>query len=172
MEAFNIFDKDNHLRPEFDKTEFETLHGWDFGWEILSTINIAESSDEDEALSCRFSPGQKALYFFWYLDGAVTNGGFAQFYWSEYQKYLPTIKNGLLLIGDTELLNLVKEADQKYIENQRRFSEYKSKGNWKGIHKEKLFDQYDNRYYKLHDTTMALIEKYARANPDEFVKLK
>ena len=125
MEAFTIFDKDNHLQPAFNKTEFETLHGWDFGWEILSTINIAESGDDDEALTRRFSPGQKALYFFWYLDAAVTNGGFVQFYWNDYQRYLPAIKNGLQIIGDTELLQLVEEADHKYFENQQLFAAQK-----------------------------------------------
>ena len=64
MEAFTIFDKNNHLQPDFSKIEFETLHGWDLGWELLSVINIANSQDEDRALSQRFSPGQKALYFF------------------------------------------------------------------------------------------------------------
>lgn len=172
MEAFTIFNKDNHLQPDFDKNEFETLHGWDFGWEILSTINIAESSDEDEALSHRFSPGQKALYFFWYLDGAVTNGGFVQFYWNDYHIYVPTIKNGLQLIGDTELLSLVEEADNAYIKARPFFTIQKNKADREPLYSQKLFEKYDNKYYQIHDNTMALIEKYARANPDEFVKLK
>jgi hypothetical protein len=172
MEALNIFDKDNHLQPNFDKTEFETLRGWDFGWEILSTINVAESSDDDELLSRRFSPGQKALYFFWYMDGAVTNGGFVQFYWNDYQRYLPTIKNGLQLIGDTELIKLIQEVDHKYFENQHLFATQKSKDDWEQLYNQKLFDEYDNRYYQIHNNTMSLLEKYARANPNEFVKLK
>jgi uncharacterized protein YwqG len=32
--------------------------------------------------SKRLSPGQKALFFIWYLDAEVTNGGFIQFYWN------------------------------------------------------------------------------------------
>lgn len=172
MEAFTIFDKDNHLQPDFDKTEFETLYGWDFGWEILSTINIAESSDDDGVLSRRFSPGQKALYFFWYLDAAVTNGGFVQFYWNDYQRYLPAIKNGLQLIGDIELLQLLQEANHKYLKNQHLFVLQKKEGDGEPLYSQELFDGYDNRYYQIHDNTMALIEKYARANPEEFVTLK
>ncbi|MES2061878.1 MAG: DUF4375 domain-containing protein [Bacteroidota bacterium] len=172
MEAHNIFDKENHLQPDFDKIQFEALHSWDFGWEILSLINIAESREDDEALSRRFSPGQKALYFFWYLDAAVTNGGFVQFYWNDYQIYLPTIKNGLLLIGDTELLKLIQEANHKYFQTQNLFAAQKIKGDWEPLYSQELFDAYDNRYYDIHDNTMDMIEKYARANPEEFVKLK
>ncbi|MGY4539557.1 hypothetical protein ACVW0P_003992 [Mucilaginibacter sp. UYNi724] len=153
MVPFTIFEIENHLRPDFSTSEFETLNGWDFGWEILSTINIAESSDDDDELSKRFSPGQKALYFFWYLDGAVANGGFKQFYDHNYGKYLPTIKNGLALVGDIELLSLVDKVERAYLENQ------------------KTFDEYNASYFQLHDNTMAIIEKYARANVEEFVKL-
>ena len=172
MEAFTIFDKNNHLQPDFSKTEFETLHGWDLGWELLSVINIANSQDEDEALSRRFSPGQKALYFFWYLDGQVTNGGFVQFYWNGYRNYLPTIQNGLIIIGDTELVKLIHEADEKYVQKRELFTLQKRKNDWSPIYKQELFEQYDNRYLQIHDNTMDLIEKYARANSEEFVRLK
>jgi hypothetical protein len=74
MELYNSFDKDNHLQPVFDKAKFDTLHGWDFGWEILEPINIAKGDEDEFQLSKRFSPGQKALYFIWYLDAQVTNG--------------------------------------------------------------------------------------------------
>src|ERR1700761_4202302 len=109
--AYTIFDENNHLQSLFDKTEFDNLRGWDFGWAMLEPINIAESRDEDAELSKRLSPGQKALYFFWYLDSAVINGGFIQFYWNGYREYLPTIINGLKLIGDNEMLLLIDSVD-------------------------------------------------------------
>jgi hypothetical protein len=95
MEIYNVFEKENHLQPIFEKERFDNLHGWEFGWEILSFINIAKSDDNERELSKRFSPGQKALYFFWYLDAQVTNGGFIQFYTNGYRNYLPTIIEGL-----------------------------------------------------------------------------
>jgi hypothetical protein len=82
-ELYDIFEKENHLKPDFDKSEFEELDSWDFGWAILQPINLAADKESEKALSKRFSPGQKALYFFWYLDEEVTNGGFIQFYWNE-----------------------------------------------------------------------------------------
>ena len=105
MELYNTFDEANHLQPVFDKAKFSTLHGWDFGWAILEPINIAKGDEDEIELSRRFSPGQKALYFIWYLDAEVTNGGFIQFYWNDYRKYISPILQGLKLIGDTSMFD-------------------------------------------------------------------
>lgn len=173
MELYNSFDKNNHLQPIFDKSKFDSLHGWDFGWEILEPINIAESDEHEIQLSKRFSPGQKALYFIWYLDAQVTNGGFIQFYWNGYRKYIPPILDGLQLIGDTLMFDLVNKADKEYQANEEKFDSAKQKDNWEPLYDNlKTFEEYDSIYYKAHDKTMELIEKYARQNPNEFVKLK
>lgn len=173
IELYNTFDKDNHLRPDFKKSEFDTLHSWDFGWAILEPINIAPDKDKERLLSNRLSPGQKALYFFWYLDEEVTNGGFIQFYWNYNRRYLPPIIEGLKLIGDTELINLVTKADQEYLENKDKFDLQRENDNWEPLYKDlKEFEKFDNHYYKIHDRTMELIEKYTRQNINEFINLK
>lgn len=172
-ELYNTFDKDNHLQPSFDKSKFDTLHGWDFGWEILEPINIAKGDEQEIQLSKRFSPGQKALYFIWYLDAEVTNGGFIQFYWNGYEKYIPPILDGLKLIGDTLMIDLVNKADKEYQVNKEKFYSEKQKDDWGPLYDNlKKFEEYDSIYYKAHDKTMELIEKYARQNPDNFVKFK
>ncbi len=172
MEVYDTFDKHNHLQPDFDKVIFDTLHSWDFGWAILEPINVAESKDEEKELSKRFSPGQKALYFFWYLDAQVTNGGFIQFYWNGYRNYIATIIEGLKLIEDIELIELIDKADKEYLANQDKFVVQREKDDWEPLYDNlKAFDEFDNVYYKIHDRTMELIEKYARLHPDEFVKL-
>ena len=172
-ELYNTFDKSNHLYPDFDKTAFDTLHLWDFGWAILEPINIAPNDEKEIILSKRLSKGQKALYFFWYLDAEVTNGGFIQFYWNNYRKYLPPILEGLELIGDKELKNLVEEADKQYLINKEKFEFQREKDDWEPLYKNlEEFDKFDSIYYKIHDKTMSLIEEYARQHPSEFVNLK
>jgi hypothetical protein len=172
-ELYNTFDKANHLLPEFEKSLFDSLHSWDFGWEILQTINIASSEDDDKLLSKRFSPGQKALYFFWYLDAQVTNGGFIQFYFNGYQKYIPPIIEGLKLIDDERMLLLIEKSEKLYLMYEQKFSLYQKEGDWKPLYDElKEFEDFDASYYKLHDTTMSLIERYARNNVGEFVRFK
>lgn len=173
MELYNSFDRSNHLQPLFDKTIFDTSHNWDFGWTLLQTINIAKSKDDNKLLSTRFSPGQKALYFFWYLDAEVTNGGFMQFYWNGYRQYLPPIIDGLKLIGDTSMLDLVNKADDEYLKHKEQFILQRQKDDWQPLYDSlKKFEGYDSVYYATHDKMMELIERYARQHSEEFVKLK
>lgn len=172
-DKYSFSDKQHQLRPEFDKLNFDTLHSWDFGWAILEPINIAKSRDDDKELSKRFSSGQKALYFFWYLDAEVTNGGFIQFYTNDYREYIPAIKKGLKLIGDHEMIDLISKADDYYLQNEVLFIELKKKDQQELLFSKLTgFNQYDETYYKIHDNTMKLLEKYAKENPNEFVKFK
>jgi hypothetical protein len=171
-DLYNTFDTANHLRPTFDKIHFDTSHGWEFCWAVLEPINIAKSQEEDKELSKRFSPGQKALYFFWYLDDEVTNGGFIQFYWNQYRQYLPAIRTGLELIGDHEMLQLLDKADKEFITHKKKFEFQFKQDDWGPLYNDlKNFDKFDEAYYKINNHTMELIEKYARLHPEEFVNL-
>lgn len=173
VELYDSFTKSDHLSPDFDKIAFDTLHSWDFGWAILEPINIAPDKEQEIFLSKRLSPGQKALYFFWYLDAEVTNGGFIQFYWNGYRQYIPPILDGLKLIGDTTLFELVEKADQEYLVHKQMFDFQRQKDDWEPLYNGlKVFEEFDEHYYKIHNNTMELIEKYARQNPNEFVRLK
>jgi hypothetical protein len=170
-ELFNEFNSTNHLKAPLDKMSFDTLHGWDFGWAMLEPINVANVVQNESQLSKRLSPGQKALYFFWYLDAEVTNGGFIQFYWNGYEKYLSPIKAGLSLIGDKEVLKLVNESELEYRKHFGKFEKQKQLGDWGPLYNSlKTFDRLDSIYYEIHDQTMILIEKYARENPNQFAK--
>jgi hypothetical protein len=170
IELFNTFDKDNHLRPLFDRYQFGTLHSWEFGYAILENINISKSDDDEKQLAKRFSPGQKALYFIWYLDAQVTNGGFIQFYWNGYGKYLAPIIEGLKLIGDIGMVDLVNKANEEFVMHRLEFLEQKQKDDWEPLYNNlQKFDQYDDIYYATHDNMMELIEKYIRQYSEEFV---
>ena len=173
MELYNIFEKGKHLRPKVSKSEFENSNGWEFGWLILKGINIASNKEAEKELFKRLSPGQKALYFFWYLDVQVTNGGFIQFYWNGYRMYLPPIIEGLKLIDDKVLLGLVEKADKEYLINKEKFELQKEQGDWEPLYDQLTkFDEYDSAYYKIHNSTMELFEKLIRLNPDQFVILE
>jgi hypothetical protein len=173
MEFYDTFDKNNHLQPLFDKKKFDTLHSWDFGWAVLEPISISKGDEDEKLLAKRFSAGQKTLYFIWYLDAEVTNGGFIQFYWNGYRKYIPPILDGLKLIGDTSMSNLVQKADKEYLAYQGMFTLQRQKDDWEPLYDSlKNFEKNDSVYYATHDTTMELIERYARQHPEEFVRFK
>ena len=169
MNNFDIFENENHLKPSLSKSEFENLHSWDFGWFLLEPLNLANDDESELSLSNRLSPGQKALYFFWYLDAQVTNGGFIQFYWNGKRKYVKAIKNGLKLIGDEELLDLVDKAEKIYLANKTKFDSGQTTEDFSALYEEIIeFEDLDDQYYDIHDNTIELIEKYARLNKGEF----
>ena len=117
--------------------------------------------------------GQKALYFFWYLDAQVTNGGFIQFYWNGYRRYLPTILKGLELLEDKDLIGLITKVDKEYLSNLKTFEKHRELNDWEPLYKNLTeFEKYDSIYYSIHDNTMKKIEKYIRLHPDDFVTLK
>jgi len=163
----------SQLRPEFNKTEFDTLHRWDLGWAILQPINLAKDKADEIELTKRFSNGQRALYYFWYLDAQVVNGGFIQFYWNGYESYLPLIQEGIKFIGDSALLNLLIKANEEYIKNKDKFKQQKTIDDWSPLYGNlKKFDEYDSEYYKIHDHTMDLLEQYIRLHSNDFVTLR
>ncbi|MEQ8415838.1 MAG: DUF4375 domain-containing protein [Imperialibacter sp.] len=169
---FETFDKSNHLKPRINKADFYQLTGFDFGWLLLEPINIVQSPDDEPELSKRLSSGQKALYFWWYLDGEVTNGGFIQFYFNGKEKYVPAIIAGMELIGDKEMADLVRKAQDVYTKNIKAFNYAWSDDSSEEFSKlyEKVTDlsELDDIYYSLNNQTMSKIEKYAKQHPFEF----
>src|ERR1700733_3407876 len=152
-ELYNTFDKNNHLQPKFDKVVFDAKSGWDFGWAILEPISTPKANENEILHSKRLSPGQKALFFIWYLDGEVTNGGFIQFYWNGKEKYLPPIIDGLKLIGDTQMLQLVDKATLEFKAHIKDFLIQKQKDDWEPLYDNlKKFEEYDTIYYATHDS--------------------
>jgi hypothetical protein len=71
------------------------------------------------------------------------------------------------------MIDLVNKADKEYLVHKEKFTSEKQKDDWEPLYDNlKKFEEYDSMYYKMHDKTMELIEKYARQNPNDFVKLK
>jgi hypothetical protein len=172
-DTYNLYDSARHIVPVIDKVVFDTTHSWDFGWVLLGPIDSLSDDKDELALSRRLSPGQKALYFFWYLDDEVCNGGFIQFYWNGYRKYVPAIIDGLKLVNDTTMINLVTEADKELLAHETEFQTQKQKNDWEPLYNTlPRFDDLDSLYFLHHDHTMDLIEHYARQHPAQFVKLK
>ena len=109
------FIEEKHFKPKLNTGEFYTLTGFDFGWYVLEPLTqFIEDRDHEFERSKSLSYGQKALYYWWYLDAQVTNGGFAQFYSNGYGHYIPAIINCLEYVGATAMANLAKKAEKVY----------------------------------------------------------
>lgn len=165
-----VFDKKKHFKPKLNKGDFFRLKEFDFGWFILEPLSRFVNSPEEEVeKSISLSYGQKVLYYWWYLDAEVNNGGFVQFYYNGYDNYVQTIIKGLEFIGDTKMANLVKKADKIYQKKKRQIE--KSQG--KDLFDSDLYDELeelsvlDDYYFDYKDKTMSLIEKYIRNHSSE-----
>jgi antitoxin component YwqK of YwqJK toxin-antitoxin module len=164
------FDKDKHFRPQLNKGDFFKLTGFDFGWFVLEPISqFVGDSDHEIERAKSLSYGQKTLYYWWYVDGQVTNGGFVQFYYNGYGPYVPTIIKSLEYIGDKKMAELIQRAENIYQKNKNLVD----KAREKDLFGSDLYEQLgelsglDSEYYKLKDKTMSKIEKYIRKKPNE-----
>ncbi len=165
------FDESKHFRPKLNKGEFFKLTGFDFGWYVLEPISEYVKDEKGELKKGNtLSYGQKALYYWWYVDAQVTNGGFTQFYYNGYGKYVPTIIKGLKHIGDNKMAELVNRSYEIYLKENKKIKDARKGGlqEFSNLYKEiDDFDELDDEYYDLNEKTMKIIEKYVRKNPNE-----
>lgn len=164
------FDQTKHFKPRLNKGDFFKLSGFDFGWFVLEPISkFVKDRVQEIEKGKSLSYGQKAIYYWWYVDAQVTNGGFVQFYYNGYGPYVPTIVKGLEYIGDKKMAELIRTADNIYQKNKKLMDKAKERDLFNSDLYEKLEDMsaLDFEYYKLNKETMAKIEKYIRENPNE-----
>lgn len=170
-DPYSKFDKTAHYRPKLSKGDFFRLTGFDFGWFILEPIsNFIKDRDGEITKGKSLSYGQKALYYWWYVDAQVTNGGFVQFYFNDYGHYVPTIIKSLEHIGDRKMADLIQRADNIYQKNKKLIDKAREKDLFDSDLYERLeeLSKLDSEYYKLNEKTMTRLVKYIRKNPNEF----
>ncbi|MES2849079.1 MAG: DUF4375 domain-containing protein [Bacteroidota bacterium] len=171
QDYFQDFNKAKHFRGKVKWDEIKDLTGSDFLWEILEPISeMIKDAKYEETRAKRLSPNQKALHFFWYLDEQVTNGGFIQFYWNGYELYLPSIKQGLKLIGYKDLLKRVIQSETEYDKHIDEFAKWRKKGDWEWLYDNlKEFEKLDDWYYSKEEKHYSIVEKFVRQNIDDFI---
>jgi hypothetical protein len=167
---FASFDTSQHFCPSIEKAKVDTLHGWDYCWEFLSPIEkmVGEERFERDRAK-RLSSGQKALYFFWYLESEVPNGGFVQYYWNGCEKYLPATIKGLREIGDTAMLALVEDVELEYNSKRNTFVRNKLVNEFSETYEDlEWYDSFDKRFFSLREQTLKKFETYIRKHPEQF----
>ncbi len=168
VNPFSEFDASNQFLPKIDLADFFRADGSDLCWLVLSPVNNIINPEDEVATTRRLSPGQKALHFFWYLDAQVTNGGFVQFYFNGYGKYVPAIIDGLRYIGDTKMAELVAGAHKIYKNKKHLFD------NQDELFGGDLYDQLDelgdmdSLYYDHNGSTMDKLASFIKSHSDEF----
>lgn len=170
-DPFWEFDKTKHFRPKLNKGDYFKLTGFNFGWFVLEPISdyINETKGEYKNANT-LSYGQKALYYWWYVDAQVTNGGFEQFYFNGYGIYAQTAIKALKHIGDIKMAELINRSYKLYLKEKKRIDDLRKDifDGFSNLYREnKDFNELNDEYYKINNQTMNNIENYFRKNPNE-----
>lgn len=170
---------DNSLvfKPDISKIDYYRLREMDFNWEILKPLSAKVSSYcETNQVNHRvgikiLNEEQKALYFWWYLDAQVTNGGFSQFIYNGYDKYFPAILKGLKLLPNKEYYNLVEKVYLYYIQeslenlDRDKVDYFKNK-----FYENDFLSKADALYFKFNDRLYSDFEDFIRENQTKFIQ--
>ncbi|MGB1242233.1 MAG: DMP19 family protein [Chitinophagales bacterium] len=164
------FEPYNHFRPKINQEDYTKLTEFNFGWLILKPITeYIHFTKHEIDKGKHLSYAQKALYYWWYLDGQVLNGGFGQFYFNGYGKYVPTIIKGLKYIGDDIMVSIIEDAEKFYQKHKKFVESTPGKimfADEEDVHLDKLRDL-TIEYFGFYRKTMQKIETYFRAHPNE-----
>lgn len=162
------FDQSKHFKPYLNTEDFFKLSGFDFCWFIMNSIH----DDKEEETKGEFlSYGQKAVYYWSFVESQVTNGGFTQFYFNGYGKYVPTIVKGLRYIKDDTTADLISRSYSLYLNESNTIKDARKEGfeGFSNLYQElEHLGDLDTEYYNLSDATMKNIETFVRKNPSEF----
>ncbi len=164
------FDSYNHFRPRINTADYLQMTSFNFGWLILKPIcEYIQFTKNEIDKGKHLSYAQKALYYWWYVDGQVLNGGFGQFYFNGFGKYVPTIIKGLKYIGDLEMVSIIEDAEKAYQKHKQFVENTPGKVMFTDeddVNLDKLGDL-TLEYFGFYRQTMQKIETYFRAHPEE-----
>jgi len=170
-DVYSKTDLNNQVRPQISPVDYYRLSNMEFNWAILNPMSIAvrkyrEANNIDLAESVNIiSPEQKLLYFWWYLDGQVTNGGFRQFISNGYANYFQPILNGLKLLPDKKYYNLVEKVYVYFLQQKAHVMnespEYFS---------DSFLSDMDSEYFKIGEQLYKDVELFIRNNQTQFIQ--
>lgn len=144
--------------PKMTKGDYYSLSGKYFNNSVLDGLPYWYNESQRDELIEKFTPEIRELYFWIYLDGQVSNGGFAQFFENGFRYMIPEIINFYQRIGDHKCVEILKKAEKWNDENQS---------------KEVFFDfnqqSLNEAYFAHSDQSNQLIETYIRTHSELFI---
>lgn len=176
-DLYSNLDLKYQIRPEVSPIDYYRLHEMDFNWIILDPMSgmVSEYAEKTQANLPEsikvISPEQKLLYFWWYLDGQVTNGGFSQFIYNGYDTYFPTILNGLKLLPDKKYYELVEKVYLYYLKQGMDFIDRSKIDYFKDkFYDNKFLSDASSEYFRINDQLYKDVETFIRDNQNQFIQ--
>lgn len=176
-DEFASIDNSLIFKPEISKIDYYRLKEMEFNWVVLKPLSekvttYCEENQFNHRVGIKIlNEEQKALYFWWYLDGQVTNGGFSQFIYNGYDKYFPAILKGLKLLPNQEYYNLVEKVYLYYIQeglenlDRNKVDYFKNK-----FYENDFLSKADDLYFKFKEKLYLDFEDFIRKNQSKFIQ--
>ncbi len=145
--------------PKIQKADYFSLDKVYFISKIVDGLPQWYNENQLNLLIQKLRPEIKELYFWLYLDGQVSNGGFSYFFENGYAYMIPEIKKFYQRVGDDKGLEILEKAETWY---QNRPKEE--------VWMDFTLQQLDQEFFANDDSSESKIEAYVRANSHMYVR--
>jgi len=128
-------------------------------------------SHEPEIVNA-LSPGVRALYITWWLEGEVNNGGFNQYFWNAAGQFASLAPESFDFFGASQHAALMREAIAVRAAEAQTISEFKRQGTLKAFsasYEHTQLNALDDKFYELKETMTSLRVAKIRSHPELFV---
>lgn len=128
-------------------------------------------SDREREIVNGFSPGVRALFVTWVVEGEVNNGGFNQYYWNTSGQYAGEADKAFEFFGAKKHAELMREANRIHSEEAATMEEYRKRGtlqDFSDSYKATKLGPLDERFYRIDENLSALRLAKIRSSPALF----
>ncbi len=143
---------------------------------IIDGIYRLISMSRDGELNAveELSPGQRALYVTWLVEGEVNNGGFNQFYFNSSGQFSGMAVDGFRLFGANKFADLMQRANTTYEsikDDLQKFNDGTIESFSKSYENNPL-SEIDRLFYQIYqeENLSQFRIKYIRSHTEEFVQ--
>jgi len=138
------------------------------------SINIEDDKRDEREIIRSLTPGQRAIYVTWIVEGEINNGGFNQFYFNSSRQLADLGEDAFKIIGADQFAGLMKEANVLYDEIKEDLEKYNdgTMESFSKSYKDNPLNELDSKFYKLDSVAPLRLLKihYIRSNIKEFVE--
>lgn len=145
--------------PRIQKADYYSLQKDLFLSKIEDGLPQWYNENQRALLIQKLRPEIKEMYFWLYLDGQVSNGGFSQFFDNGFGYMIPEIKKFYLRVREEKGLEILEKAEEWY--KNRTKEEV-----WMDL----TLDNLDKSFLANEHASERIIEAYVRANSHLYVR--